>query len=277
MEKNYSKILNNIVDDLGNYLKENNLKSMVLGISGGIDSTLCAYICYLVSKKYDIKFYGISLPSTTNSNSEIDNAVDTMSAFCGSNYIEKEIDPLYNLMKYWFESILDIFDLEETPISEGNVKARIRMQILYKLAGLTNGIVIDTDNLTEHYLGFFTVHGDVGDYKPIGKLWKHEVFELTKYIYENCELNNLQKTALISAYNAIPTDGNGVKSGGDLEQIAPGFDFEDVDYVLNSYINKTFDYSNLYNKYKDMDVDEIHNKKQMIIDRYNKNKFKHKY
>ena len=54
MEKNYKEILDSIVNNLGNYLNENNLKSMVLGISGGIDSTLCAYICHLVSKKYNI-------------------------------------------------------------------------------------------------------------------------------------------------------------------------------------------------------------------------------
>lgn len=276
MEKNYKEILDSIVNNLGNYLNENNLKSMVLGISGGIDSTLCAYICHLVSKKYNINFFGISLPSNTNMNSEVDSATDTMYAFC-DNYYEKEIDSLYNLHKYWFDEILDVFNLNETPISEGNVKARIRMQILYKISGLTNGIVIDTDNLTEHYLGFFTVHGDVGDYKPIGHLWKHEIFELTKYIYENCELNTLQKNALITAYNAIPTDGNGTSNSGDMGQIAPGFDYYDVDYVLDSYINKKYDYSNLYNKYNNIDVKEIHNKKQMIIDRYNKNKFKHKY
>ena len=45
---------------------------------------------------------------------------------------------------------------------------------------------MDTDNLTEHNLGFWTIHGDVADYNPIGGLWKHEVYELCKYIFTEC-------------------------------------------------------------------------------------------
>lgn len=52
---------------------------------------------------------------------------------------------------------------EQTKIANGNIMARLRMMYLYNQAGIKKGIVIDTDNLTEHYLGFWTIHGDEGD------------------------------------------------------------------------------------------------------------------
>ena len=51
------------------------------------------------------------------------------------------------------------------------------MIMLYNAASIFKGLVVDTDNLSEHYLGFWTMHGDVGDFKPIGKLWKTEVYD----------------------------------------------------------------------------------------------------
>ena len=123
------------------------------------------------------------------------------------------------------------------------------MIYLYDLANYTSGLVMDTDNLTEHYLGFFTIHGDVCDFNPIGGLWKHEVYELAKYLYEEYysqPFGNIgdMHYALEHALNITPTDGNGVKGGGDMAQIAPAF-IEDtnieaytkVDHIILSYLN----------------------------------------
>jgi NH3-dependent NAD+ synthetase len=127
------------------------------------------------------------------------------------------------------------------------------MIMLYNAASINSGIVIDTDNLSEHYLGFWTIHGDVGDFKPLGKLWKTEVYELAKYIkddyntkivkyFENLDdENNDEKeysrwlvaiSALEHAIEITPTDGNGVNSLGDMGQIAPGYTYYEVDKVL---------------------------------------------
>ena len=97
---------------------------------------------------------------------------------------------------------------------------------------------MDTDNLTEHNLGFWTIHGDVADYNPIGGLWKHEVYELCKYIFTErfSDENDLRHQSLRAAYDIMPTDGNGVAAGGDMAQIAPGHTYEDVDDILNTYL-----------------------------------------
>ena len=61
-ELNYEKVFNTLVDKTAEYLTKNNLKAMVLGISGGIDSTVVAAICHEVSKKTGIPLIGRSLP-----------------------------------------------------------------------------------------------------------------------------------------------------------------------------------------------------------------------
>lgn len=56
----------------------------------------------------------------------------------------------------------------QTPIANGNIQARLRMIYLYNLASIHKGLVMSTDNQTEYQLGFWTIHGDVGDFDQIG-------------------------------------------------------------------------------------------------------------
>ena len=264
-ERDYSQVYEQIIKQTGEYCQAYNLKSMVLGLSGGLDSTVCAAILREVSKQYGVKLIGISLPCSTNSRLERSTAATCGDCFC-DEYKEINLQDLYILTKAKCDTEIG----ESTSISQGNLKARLRMIMLYNTASINNGIVIDTDNLTEHYLGFFTIHGDVGDFKPIGKLWKTEVYELANYVlslYSNRlegfqanstlikdnpgEFNRCQfaESALRAAINIKPTDGNGVTestnefqpSSGDLDQIAPGYTYADVDKALKLFVyNPTF-------------------------------------
>jgi len=65
------------------------------------------------------------------------------------------------------------------------MKARIRMILLYDLAGGNDGMVLSTDNYTEYLLGFWTLHGDVGDFGMIQSLWKTEVYDMVEWIRDN--------------------------------------------------------------------------------------------
>ena len=137
---------------------------------------------------------------------------------------------------------------EQTKIANGNIMARLRMMYLYNQAGIKKGIVIDTDNLTEHYLGFWTIHGDEGDFNPMGGLWKTEVYSILKWLHakyysesyldtEIINKNSYDKmVALEKAINITPTDGNGISSS-DLEQIG-GKDYTEVDKILIPLICK---------------------------------------
>jgi len=239
---NYKEIFEFMVNRTANYLKDNGLTTMVLGISGGIDSTVTAAICSEVEKRNpELRFIAVSLPCSTNKREERDSAEDTMRAFAKyTNQHTHNIQREFSDISKSFSNDYHWFKVEDTKLAQGNIKARLRMMYLYNLASLSRGIVMDTDNLTEHYLGFWTIHGDVGDFNPIGGLWKHEVYELAKWLANEFYDNTTDSDKIIALRKAIvimPTDGNGVAEGGDMAQIAPGSTYEIVDDILNTYLS----------------------------------------
>lgn len=221
----YEKVCKNLVEGISNYVKKYNIKTLVIGLSGGIDSTVVAALCRLVN----VPLIGVSLPCTTNKLDETSAAKQAGQEFCSTF---KEIN-LQNTFEGVEKYCKEAADRESTPISQGNIKARLRMITLYDIASKFGGIVMDTDNLTEHFLGFWTLHGDEGDFNPIGGLWKHEVYGLAKWLKEN---RFKDSKALESSIALMPTDGNGVKEGGDLAQIAPGKTYDDVDEILHAWV-----------------------------------------
>ena len=231
----YKKVFETMVSETARYLADSHLKTMVLGLSGGLDSTVTAAICHEVvrrNREKQFKFIGVSLPCSTNSAEENDSAWLAMKGFCDEFWVEN-LQKEFLLMRATCEQ-----HYPSTPLSQGNIKARLRMTYLYNIASVTGGLVMDTDNLTEHNLGFWTIHGDVADYNPIGGLWKHEVYELCKYLFTEVFTDEETEShkALRAAYGITPTDGNGVAAGGDMAQIAPGHTYEEVDDILDSYI-----------------------------------------
>ena len=241
----YQKVFETMIQETQKYLEDHNLFAMILGISGGLDSTVTAAICHEVEKRNpEIKFYGVSLPCTSNSGEERDSATACMKAFCKEGqYWAENLQKEYMLMKATCSQ-----HHSPTTIGIGNIKARLRMIYLYDLANYTKGLVMDTDNLTEHYLGFFTIHGDVCDYNPIGGLWKHEVYELANYLYNEYYQAPFgsegdKHLALEHAIGITPTDGNGVNDLGDMGQIAPAFAhdknidaYTKVDDIIQKYL-----------------------------------------
>ena len=228
----YGKVFDILVAKTKEYLISNNLKAMILGISGGIDSTVCAAICHEVSKQTGIPLIGRSLPTKFNKNEETSTAYLVGKAFCDDfevysmGDIYEEVENSFS----WYES------KSPTPISSGNIQARLRMIYLYNVASLHKGIVIDTDNLTEHNLGYWTVHGDVGDFNPIGGLWKTEVFKLAEYLIIRYNINkeNDKCLAVESSFKLKPTAGLGI-TNNDLEELGAE-SYEQVDAILQEIL-----------------------------------------
>ena len=267
----YAKVFETMVQKTQKYLEDNNLCAMILGISGGIDSTVTAAICSEVEKRNsELKFFGVSLPCTSNSVDENNSANACMKAFCKEG-------------QYWTENLQHEFILMKgvcsqhhlpTTIGQGNIKARLRMIYLYDLANYFKGLVMDTDNLTEHYLGFFTIHGDVADLNPIGKLWKHEVYELTRWLHDEYYQapfgpDGDKHYALEHALNITPTDGNGVNDLGDMGQIAPQFAhdnnyeaYKKVDDIIQTYL----EYRGHHPEEYQIAIDELYKKYPPLID-----------
>jgi NAD+ synthetase len=228
---NYAEYFEEKVTALTNYVKEYNLEALVLGISGGIDSTVCAAICHEVTKRVPVKFIGRSLPTEHNKENEVTTADLVGNAFC-TDYKEVNINKWYQESWYFNEHGSDY-----NAIAAGNIQVRLRMIYLYNLASINKGIVIDTDNLTEHNLGYFTIHGDQGDVNPIGDLWKTQVFELAEWLqlhYASEESNSSKVAALEASLQLKPTAGLGI-TNNDLEEIAAE-SYEQVDNVLKEIL-----------------------------------------
>lgn len=256
----YSKFVENSRKWLSNYIKNNRLQSLVIGISGGIDSTVSCAISYPVCKELSISLIGRSLPTTTNKPDENNAAKLVGKAFCTDF---KEVNISAECQKLIYELELNEGDMSR--LQEGNIKARVRMIYLRHIAALHKGVVLDNDNFTEWNLGFWTVGGDSPMDINLGLhyLWKTEVYELANYLTVSPHMKHEQFEAIIRSMNLTPTDGNGVSSS-DCEQF--GLDnYSQVDDVLKTmYYRKDSDikyydkeYIRLIDSYNEQGVDKV--------------------
>ena len=283
----YGKVFGILVAKTKEYLISNNLKAMILGISGGIDSTVCAAICHEVSKQTGIPLIGRSLPTKFNKEGETNTANLVGKAFC-DDFKEVDLDLTYRKLAYdmaFQEGFIDNsgpFDFDkklpkQTALANGNIQARLRMIYLYNVASVYKGIVIDTDNLTEHNLGYWTIHGDVGDFNPIGGLWKTEVFELAEWLLSHYSFQlphnmyeataeQLEKAgkvfqqgrAIKESLKLKPTAGLGI-TNNDLEELGAE-SYEQVDAILQEILAwKSFVTDSSYNLKNFLDDQQMFN------------------
>ena len=250
MGKNYNTVFETLVNKTEEYIRNAGLKSIILGISGGIDSTVVAAICSVVGERIGIPLIGRSLPTKFNKIEEVTTAKLVGKAFC-NDFEEVSIKNPYES----FLSLLDRVECGTTAIANGNIQARLRMIYLYNLASIHGGLVMDTDNLTENNLGYFTIHGDVGDFKPIGGLWKTEVFELAKWLY-SYYLNHVytkpheQARAIAASLELKPTAGLGI-TDSDLDEIGAD-SYEQVDTVLKEILSWREFVKDRYDNFEDL-------------------------
>ena len=209
------------------YIMDNQLKSLVLGISGGVDSAFAAALLRPVCDFTNTTLIGRSITIETNKEDEIERSKLIGSLFC-QDFKHLDYTYIYNVYKE------EMPELNNQPLSNlrtGNCKARLRMICLYDLAQLNRGIVISTDNFTEYLTGFWTLHGDVGDYAPFIHLWKTEIYLAAKFLCK--QHTKEQSDALTQCINAVPTDGLGI-SNSDLDQLGAAT-YQEVDEILTAY------------------------------------------
>ena len=154
-------------------VSQTNCNGIVIGLSGGIDSTLVAYLaCEAIGSE---NVMGIIMPSiTTPTEDKLDGI--KIAQKLGIKYKEIDIDCILN-------EYLSATQCDENNLAIGNLKARIRMTISYYYANLKNYIVCGTGNKSELLIGYFTKFGDGAcDIEPIGDLYKCEIFKLGKHI-----------------------------------------------------------------------------------------------
>ncbi|KJR47692.1 NAD synthetase [Desulfosporosinus sp. I2] len=165
--------INQAVDWLRTKVTEANAKGLVVGISGGVDSAVVAGLC-----KYAFPDNCVAVIMPSNSNPE--DQEDALWIAEGFDIRPIEVD-LSNAHTLIFEQVMKGLkqggrDVVGGKMSQGNLKARLRMSTLYTVANALNYLVVGTDNAPESYTGYFTKYGDGGvDLLPISSLTKAEV------------------------------------------------------------------------------------------------------
>lgn len=126
---NYRLVFERLVDKTKEYIVNNGIQAMILGISGGIDSTVVAAICHEVMVMTGIPLIGRSLPTKFNKEEETNAATLVGKTFC-TDFQTVHIGDWYNELSSDFR----LLEGEMTPIAKGNIQARLRMMYLYNLA-----------------------------------------------------------------------------------------------------------------------------------------------
>ena len=166
----YLKVIEKFVSD---YLEKSHMKQYVLGLSGGVDSSLVAAITKSAVGKE--KLTCIMMPIESNP-SDLEDA-KKLAKQLDLNYLVIDGSESYHETVKQFEKQ----GIELDVATKSNLKVRIRMTILYAYAQKVGGLVIGTDNADERYTGYFTKYGDGGvDLLPIVHLVKSEVVEACK-------------------------------------------------------------------------------------------------
>lgn len=165
--------INQAADWLRERVTEAKAKGLVVGISGGVDSAVVAGLC---SRAFPDNCIGVVMPS----HSDPEDKEDALWIAEGFELRTVEVNlgdahtQIMGQVKKDWESQGCKLDGEK--LSQGNLKARLRMSTLYAVANALNYMVVGTDNAPESYTGYFTKYGDGGvDLLPISSLTKAEV------------------------------------------------------------------------------------------------------
>ena len=178
--EDYSHLKFDICRWLSNYywMQSGNIKAFVVGVSGGIDSSVVSTLC----AETQLPTYVLTMPlHSKKENTELSEAHASQLVEKYSNVTVVNVD----LSKTYDELMLATDDtFTSSALTNANTKARLRMTTLYQIAGSLGGIVVGTGNKVEDYgVGFFTKYGDGGvDIAPIADLYKTEVWELGKFL-----------------------------------------------------------------------------------------------
>ena len=229
--KSYLKDVEKFLKD---YLEKSHCETFVLGVSGGVDSSLCAAILKNAVGKE--KLHCLVMPIDSSEEDTEDGL--TLVKDLGLRYDVIDASEAFHAYRKIFEA--NNIELDRSTL--GNLKARMRMSILYAVAQKEKGLVVGTDNADERFVGYFTKHGDGAcDILPIAHLVKSEVVEAAK-LYG-------VRTALAER---VPTAG---LYQGQTDENEMGVTYQDLDaFILGKDIpeasKKRIEYLNRISEHK---------------------------
>ena len=217
------EIWQGLVIGLRDYVEKNNFKSVILGLSGGIDSALVAALA--ADAIGANRVYGVALPSKYSSDHSLADAKE-LAINIGLNYRIIEIQPMVGNL---------IENLHLSGVAEENLQARVRGITLMGLSNQEGHLVLATGNKSELAVGYSTLYGDaVGGFAPIKDLYKSQVWQLAKWRNELAILQGQTPPIPVSSINKAPS----AELRPDQKDTDSLPDYKILDQILQIYIDQ---------------------------------------
>jgi len=157
---------------IGKVIKDAGFSHAVVGLSGGIDSSLACYLAVGALGQENV--LGVRMPYQTSSQDSLDHAQMVIEALG----IRSETHPISEMVDPWIKR-----SPEMNAVRKGNIMARTRMIVLYDRSAEFKGLVVGTGNKTEELLGYTTLFGDSAcALNPLGDLYKTQVRHLARFL-----------------------------------------------------------------------------------------------
>ncbi|GBE57234.1 glutamine-dependent NAD(+) synthetase [bacterium BMS3Abin01] len=207
---------------LGDYVRKNGFKKVVIGMSGGIDSSLTAVIA--VDALGSDNVVGVSMPSRYTSTETRDDA-EVLASRLG---IEFRAVPIEAIFSAYLETLAPEFQGREEDVTEENLQARIRGNILMALSNKFGWMVLATGNKSETSVGYCTLYGDMaGGYAVLKDVPKTMVYELSRY------RNSLGEKVIPESVIAREPSAELAPDQKDSDSLPP---YELLDRIIEDYV-----------------------------------------
>lgn len=174
-ELDFKKTVEEIVDFIREVVEDAKASGIVIGLSGGVDSSLTTALC--VEALGETKVLGVMMPTYFTPKEDMEDARE-LAEYLG---METKLIDISDVCEAFFKALHANSQDSESRIPMGNVGVRVRMTILYYYANTSNYLVAGPSDRSEALIGYFTKYGDGGaDLYPIVHLYKTQVRELAK-------------------------------------------------------------------------------------------------
>lgn len=172
------KHVTDIVEWLRLQVKTTGVKGLLVGVSGGLDS---AVVAQLIKQAFPHQSLGVIMP-LKSSNEEMADASDVVNN-CGISSRTIDLTDAHDTLLSAIRIPGNRQESGDNPLTDANLRARLRMSTLYAIAGELRYLVVGTDNASEWYTGYFTKYGDGGvDIHPLVEYTKQEVRDMASHL-----------------------------------------------------------------------------------------------
>ena len=260
-EWDLKRIYKSIVQSIRDYFAKCGLKRAVLGLSGGLDSTVCAVLLTDALGKENV--FGISMPSKLTSKESKSDA-EILAKNLGIGFTEAPIKEMYVTNNTCFQKLFDKVEKSwncryKQSFTPDNIQARSRAMYLFGVANeFASCIPIATSDKSELYMGYATINGDMsGGFAPIADVTKTKLFALARWMNTNREQKNVIPESIILKRPGaeLAIDPNTGKTLCAEDALMP---YEFLDEIIWRIENNNEDYKTL------MEVEFLYEKKMNI-------------